>query len=165
MAGSNSFDIVSEVDLQEVDNAVNQTIKEINQRYDFKGSKVEITLDNEEIKIHADDDFKLKSVIEILRGKCVKRSVSLKSLDYGKIEKAGGDTIKQIITVKRGISKEKGKDIIAEIKASKLKVQSQMMEDQVRVSAKDIDDLQAVIQLLKGKDMGVELQFTNYRSS
>ena len=165
MAGSNSFDIVSEVDLQEVDNAVNQTIKEINQRYDFKGSKVEIALDNEEIKIHADDDFKLKSVIEILRGKCVKRNVSLKSLDYGKIEKASGDTIKQIITVKRGISKEKGKEIVAEIKASKLKVQSQMMDDQVRVSAKDIDDLQAVIQLLKGKDMGVELQFTNYRSS
>lgn len=165
MAGSNSFDIVSEVDLQEVDNAVNQTIKEVSQRYDFKGSKVEISLDNDEIKIHADDEFKVKSVHEILRAKFAKRNVPIKSLDYGKIEKSGGDTVKQVIKIKRGISKEKGKEIVTLIKNSKLKVQAQMMEDQVRVSGKNLDDLQAVMQILKGKDLDVELQFTNYRSS
>lgn len=165
MAGTNSFDVVSEVDLQEVDNAVNQTIKEVSQRYDFKGSKVEIELDKDEIKIHADDDFKLKSVIEILRGKCAKRNIPLKSLDYGKMEKSGGDTVKQVIKIKRGISKETGKKIVAEIKASKIKVQAQIMDDQVRVSGKNRDDLQAVIQLLKSKDWDDDLQFINYRSS
>lgn len=165
MAGSNSFDIVSEVDLQEVDNAVNQTIKEVSQRYDFKGSKVEIHLDKDEIKVHADDDFKLKSVHEILRAKFVKRNISVKALDYGKIEKSGGDTVKQTIKVKRGISKEKAKEIVGLIKDSKIKVQAQIMEDQVRVSGKNLDDLQTVIHMLKGKDLDVELQFTNYRSS
>lgn len=165
MAGSCSFDIVSEVDLQEVDNAVNQTIKEVSQRYDFKGSKVTIQLDGEEIKLQADDDFKLKSVHEILRAKCVKRGLSVKTLDYGKVEKSGGDTVKQIIKIKKGISKEAAKEIVLEIKASKIKVQAQIMDDQVRVSGKDKDDLQAVIQLLRAKDMDIELQFINYRSS
>ncbi|KPU46269.1 putative nucleotide-binding protein [Oxobacter pfennigii] len=165
MAGSNSFDIVSEVDLQEVDNAVNQTVKEISQRYDFKGSKVEVQLDKDEIKVHADDDFKLKSVHEILRGKFSKRGISVKALDYGKIEKSGGDTIKQVIKIKKGISKELAKEIVSLIKNSKLKVQAQIMDDQVRVSGKERDDLQAVIQMLKAKDFDTELQFTNYRSS
>ena len=167
MAGSCSFDIVSEVDIQEVDNAVNQTTKEVSQRYDFKGSKVEISLDKEkdEIKIQGDSEFQINSVHEILRAKFAKRNISIKSLDYGKMEKASGDTVKQTITVKRGISKENGKLIIAEIKSAKIKVQAQMMEDQVRVSGKDKDDLQNVIQLLRGKDMGVELQFINYRQS
>lgn len=159
-----SFDVVSEVDMQEVDNAINQTMKEIRQRFDFKGSKAEISLEGEEIKIIADDEFKLKSVIDILETKAIRREVPLKSLDYGKIEPASGGTVRQMVKIQRGISKEKGKDIIAAIKQQKLKVQSQMMDDQVRVTAKKIDDLQATIQMLKSQDFGIELQFTNFRN-
>lgn len=159
-----SFDIVSKVDMQEVDNAVNQAKKEISQRYDFKGSKSEIGLEKDAINVTADDDFKLKAVIDILQSKMVKRNISLKSLDYGKVEQASGGLIRQAITIKQGISKEKGKEINKIIKESKLKVQSQMQEDQIRVSGKKIDDLQEVIQLLKGKDLGVDLQFVNMRS-
>lgn len=158
-----SFDVVSEVDMQEVDNAINQTVKEIKQRFDFKGSKAEISLEGEEIKILADDEFKLKSVIDILETKAIRRNVPLKSLDYGKVESASGGTVRQMVKIQRGISKEKGRDIVAAIKQMKLKVQSQIMDDQVRVSAKKIDDLQTTIQMLKGKDFGIELQFTNFR--
>lgn len=165
MAGTSSFDIVSEVDMQEVDNAVNQTVKEVSQRYDFKGSIAEIELEGDEIKIHAENDFKLKSIHEILIAKCAKRGVPLKSLDFGKVEKASGESVKQPVTIKKGISKEKGKEITSLIKASKIKVQAQIMDDKVKVSGKNRDDLQAVIQLLKGKDLGIELQYTNYRSS
>lgn len=164
MAKSASFDVVSEVDMQEVDNAVNQTVKEIRQRFDFKGSKAEVSLEGDEIKIIADDEFKLKSVIDILQSKAVRRKVPLKSFSYGKIEPASGGTVRQIVKVQRGISKEKGKEIVAAIKQMKLKVQAQIMDDQVRVSGKKLDDLQAVIQMLKQKDFGIELQFTNYRS-
>ncbi|NLL17889.1 MAG: YajQ family cyclic di-GMP-binding protein [Clostridia bacterium] len=164
MAKDASFDVVSEVEMQEVDNAVNQTIKEIRQRFDFKGSKAEISLEGDEIKIIADDEFKLKSVIDILQSKAVRRNVPLKSLSYGKIEPASGGTVRQIVKVQRGISKEKAKEIVAAIKQMKLKVQAQIMDDQVRVSGKKLDDLQAVIQMLKQKDFGIELQFTNYRS-
>ncbi len=149
-----SFDVVSEVDMQEVDNAINQTMKEIRQRFDFKGSKAEISLEGEEIKIIADDDFKLKSVVDILETKAIRRDVPLKSLNYGKIEPASGGTVRQMVKIQRGISKEKGKEIIAAIKQQKLKVQSQMMDDQVRVTGKKRDDLQATIQLLKSKDFG-----------
>lgn len=165
MAGTSSFDIVSEVDMQEVDNSLNQTRKEISQRYDFKGSNVEIDLEGDDITIRAENDFKLKSVHEILKAKFIKRGIAVKSLDFGKVEKATGDTVKQVVKIKRGISKENAKEIVNIIKASKIKVQSQIMEDQVRVTGKNRDDLQAVIQLLKGNDMDVELQFTNYRSS
>ncbi|QNB46362.1 YajQ family cyclic di-GMP-binding protein [Thermanaerosceptrum fracticalcis] len=165
MAKENSFDIVSEVDLQEVDNAVNQTIKEISQRFDFKGSKADVELSKEdEIKVVADDEYKLKSVIDILQSKMVRRGVSLKFLEYGKIEPAAGGTVRQIITIKKGISKEKGKEIVNVIKNMKLKVQAQIQEDQVRVSGKERDDLQKVIQHLKQQDFGIELQFTNYRT-
>ncbi|AOT72178.1 YajQ family cyclic di-GMP-binding protein [Geosporobacter ferrireducens] len=164
MASNCSFDVVSEVNFQEVDNAVNQAKKELAQRYDFKGSKATIDLDKDEIKITAEDDFRIKNIVDILQTKLVKRNVPLKSLDYGKIEPAGGSMARQIITVQRGISKEKGKDIVAAIKNSKLKVQAQIMDDQVRVTGKDKDILQEVIQMLKSKDFGVELQFTNYRS-
>jgi len=159
-----SFDVVSEVNMQEVDNAVNQAMREIGQRYDFKGSKVSITLEDDEIKILADDEYRLKSAIDVLQGKAVRRGVSLRSLQYGKIEPASGGTVRQVVTVQRGISKEKGKEIVAAIKDMKLKVQAQIMDDQVRVSGKKLDELQMVIQMLKGKDFGVELQFTNYRS-
>ncbi len=159
-----SFDIVSKVELQEVDNAVNQTIKEIIQRYDFKGSKSQVTLESDTIKVLADDDFRLKAIIDILQSKCIKRGISLKALQYGKAESASGGMVRQIITIQQGISKEKGKEINGVVKETKLKVQSQIQDDQVRVTGKNIDDLQEVIKLLKGKDLGVELQFVNFRS-
>ena len=158
-----SFDIVSKVDMQEVDNAVNQAVKEIGQRYDFKGSKSEITQEKEAVKVLADDDYKLKAVIDVLQSKFIKRNISIKYLDYGKVEPASGGMVRQLITIKQGISKEKGKEIIAVIKESKIKVQAQIQDDQVRVTGKNRDDLQATIQLLKGKDIDVEMQFTNFR--
>ncbi|HET6419425.1 MAG TPA: YajQ family cyclic di-GMP-binding protein [Geobacteraceae bacterium] len=158
-----SFDIVSKVDMQEVDNAVNQTVKEIAQRYDFKGSKSEVTLEKDNIRVLSDDDFKLKAVIDILQSKCIKRGLSLKSLQYSKAEPASGGMVRQIITIQQGISKEKGKEIISVIKDTKLKVQGQIQDDQVRVTGKNIDDLQEIIKLLKGRDLGVELQFVNFR--
>lgn len=164
MASSCSFDIVSEINLQEMDNAINQTQKEITQRYDFKGSVAEIEFKNDELKIHAQDEFKLDSIMEILRGKMVKRGVSPKFLDPMKLEPASNGTVKQVIKIKKGIQKEKAKELVQDIKNSKIKVQGQIMEDVVRVTGKDKDDLQAVIGLVKGKDYGIELQFTNYRS-
>lgn len=159
-----SFDIVSKVDMQEVDNAVNQTVKEISQRYDFKGSKSEISQEKDSIKVLADDDFKLKAVIDILQSKFLKRGISIKALQYGKAENASGGMVRQIITIQQGVSKEKGKEVIAAIKETKLKVQAQIMEDQVRVTGKNIDDLQEVIAMLKGKDLDIEMQFINFRS-
>jgi cyclic-di-GMP-binding protein len=159
-----SFDIVSKVEMQEVDNAVNQTIKEIIQRYDFKGSKSEVTQEKEGIKILTEDDFRLKAIVDILQSKFLKRGLSLKSLQYGKVEPASGSMVRQMITIQQGISKEKAKEIIAVIKESKLKVQAQIQDDQVRVTGKNIDDLQEVIQLLKGKNLEVEMQFINFRS-
>ena len=159
-----TFDIVSKVDMQEVDNAVNQAKKEIAQRYDFKGSNSEITLEKESINILGDDDYKLQAVIDILQSKLMKRGISLKSLDYGQKAEASGQMMRQIVGIKQGISKEKGKEINKIIKETKMKVQSQIQEDQVRVTAKKIDDLQAVIQLLKGKELELDLQFINMRS-
>ena len=164
MAKDCSFDIVSEVDLQEVDNAVNQTAKEIGQRFDFRNSKSSIALEGEEVKIIGDDDYKLNSIIDILQTKIIKRGISLKSLDYGKIEPAAHGTVRQTVRIKKGISKEKGKEVIAAIKDTKLKVQAQIMDDQVRVSAKNKDDLQQVIAKLKQVDLDVDLQFINFRS-
>ena len=158
-----SFDIVSEINMQEMDNAVNQTVKEIIQRYDFKGLVAEIEFKDNEIKIHAQDEFKLESIMEILRGKMAKRSLSPKFLDQGKLEPASSGTVKQVIKVKKGLEKEKAKEIVQDIKNSKIKVQGQIMDDTVRVSGKDKDDLQQVIQLIKSKDYGIEVQFTNYR--
>ena len=163
MPSSYSFDVVSEVNMQEVDNAVNQTLKEISQRYDFKNSKTEVELGEEEIKLASEDEFKLNAVVDILKGKFIKRGISPKALDLAKIEKASLGTVRQTAKIVKGISKEKAKDIVAEIKGSKIKVQAQIMENQVRVSGKDKDDLQAAIALLKSKDFGIELQFTNYR--
>ncbi|BCG45875.1 UPF0234 protein Yitk [Citrifermentans bremense] len=159
-----SFDIVSKVDMQEVDNAINQTVKEISQRYDFKGSKCEVTLEKESIKVLADDDFKLKAVIDILQSKFIKRNISPKALQYGKAEQASGSMVRQIITLQVGISKEKAKEIGQVIKETKLKVQSQIQDDQLRVTGKNIDDLQEVIRVLKGKDLDIDMQFVNFRS-
>lgn len=159
-----SFDVVSVVDLQEVDNAVNQAIREIGQRYDFKGSRTEVVLEKDAIKVVTDDDFRLKAVVDVLQSKFVKRGVSLKALQYGKVEPASGGRVRQEIAVQQGISKEKGREIVALIKETRRKVQAQIQEEQVRVSGKSIDDLQEVIRLLKGKDLGVDLQFVNMRS-
>lgn len=164
MASNCSFDVVSEIDMQELDNALNQTRKEITQRYDFKGSIAEIEISGEEIKIHAQDEFKLESIMEIFRGKMVKRNISPKFLDPGKMEPAASSTVRQTIKIKKGISKENAKLIVQDIKNTKMKVQAQIMDDVVRISGKDKDDLQKAIQLLKGKDYGIELQYINFRS-
>lgn len=160
-----SFDIVSKVNMQEVDNAVNQAQKEMQQRYDFKGSKSEIKWEKkEEITILADDDNKLNSVIDILQSKFVKRGVSLKALDFGTVEDASGSMKRQVIKLRMGIPTDKAKQIVKTIKDAKLKVQSQIQDEQVRVTGKKIDDLQEVIQMLKGKDLDIDLQFENMRS-
>ncbi len=165
MADEHSFDIVSKVDLQEVLNAVQQAMKEISQRFDFKDSKshIELNKDKNEIVIVSDDEYKLKSVVDIFQGKLVKRRVSLKSLVYGKIEPALSGTVKQVITLQQGIPTEKAKEIVKVIKDTKLKVQAEIQKDQVRVRAKKIDDLQAAIRLLKEKDFGIHMEFANYR--
>ncbi|KIH77793.1 hypothetical protein SAMN05660860_01298 [Geoalkalibacter ferrihydriticus] len=159
-----SFDVVSKVDMQEVDNAVNQAVKEIEQRFDFKGSQNEVTLEKDAILIVAADDYKLQAIIDILKGKLVRRGLSPKCLDFGKKEPASNMAVRQRIAIVQGIPKEKGKDIVKLIKDTKLKVQAQIMEDQVRVTGKKIDDLQEVIQALKGADLDVELQYINMRS-
>jgi uncharacterized protein YajQ (UPF0234 family) len=160
-----SFDIVSKVDLQEVSNAVQQALKEIGQRYDFKGSKssIELSKENNQITLVSDDEYKLKSVVDILEGKFVKRKVPLKSLSYGTIEDAASSTVRQIVSLQEGIPTEKGKEIVKIIKAEKLKVQTEIQKDQLRVRAKKIDDLQAVMTMLKEKDLDIHLEFLNYR--
>ena len=163
MAKDHSFDIVSKPNLQEIDNAVNMAMKEILNRYDFKGSQSKITNDKEKVVIIADDDYKLRSIIEILHTKLAKRGVSLKFLEYGKVEEALGGTIRQEAKIKSGISQDQAKEINKKIKALGLKVQSQIQGDQIRVSAKKIDDLQAVMQGLKAANLPIALQFINYR--
>ncbi|MEQ8154583.1 MAG: YajQ family cyclic di-GMP-binding protein [Clostridiaceae bacterium] len=163
MASSYSFDIVSQVNHQEVDNAVNQAVKEISQRYDFKGSKTAIDLLKEEVKITSEDEYKLNTSIEILKGKLVKRGVSPKAIDFGKIDTGSLGSVKVTGKIVNGISKEKAKEISAAIKESKIKVQAQILDDQLRITGKNKDDLQAVIELVKNKDFGIAVQFTNYR--
>jgi uncharacterized protein YajQ (UPF0234 family) len=165
MAADNSFDIVSKVDMQEIDNALNQARKEIIQRYDFKGSKTSIDLHQKEneIAVISDDEFRMKAVIDILQSKFVKRSVPLKALTYSSIEPAAGGTVRQTIKLQNGIEKENAKLIVKMIKDTKLRVQAQIMEDQVRVSGKNKDDLQAVMALLRQADLKFAVQFTNYR--
>ena len=158
-----SFDIVSKVDMQEVDNAVNQAMKEIGQRFDFKGSKSSIAIEKEELVLVSDDDQKMKSVVDVLQSKLVKRNIPLKALTYGKVEPAAGSTVRQRITLQQGIPTDKAKEIVKIIKNAKIKVQAAIQSDQVRVSGKSRDDLQEVIQLLKGEDLGIDMQFTNYR--
>lgn len=165
MAGANSFDVVSEVNLMEVSNAVQQAMKEIRQRFDFKGSVSDITLEGEALTLHSDDESRLKAVIDVLTTKLVKRGVSLKALEYGKIEPATKGTVRQVVTIRRGISADRAREIVKFIKGTGIRVQAQIQESQVRVSGKSRDDLQAVIQALKSRDFGLDLQFTNYRSS
>ncbi len=165
MAETSSFDITSTVENQEVKNAVEQTMKELGQRFDFKGSHAEVTFNEKDsfLQVAADDDYKLKAVIDILKGKCVKRHVSLKAFTYGKVESALGGTVRQRIVIQNGITDEQAKAITKSIKESKLKAQAQIQDDHVRVQSKSKDILQTVIVLLKERDFGIDLQFVNYR--
>jgi uncharacterized protein YajQ (UPF0234 family) len=158
-----SFDVVSHVDPQEIDNAVNQARKEVSQRYDFKGTKTEIALEDNSLRIVSDDEYKVKAVVDVLQSKLVRRGVSLKALEYGKVEPAGGGLAKQTITVLQGIDTDKARRIVKLIKDAKLKVQAQIQGDQVRVSGKKKDDLQMVMQLLKAEELEFPIQFTNFR--
>lgn len=158
-----SFDIVSQVDMQEVTNAINQTEKEIAQRFDFRGSNTTIEKKDNDITIVTSDDFKLRNVIDILQTKLTKRNVSLKALDYQKVENSLGGRVRQVIKIKQGISQDEAKKITTLIKGLKLKVQASVQGDVVRVSGKNRDDLQEVIQALKAADLPMNLQFVNYR--
>ena len=165
MAKEPSFDVVSEVDMQEVSNAVNQTVKEITQRFDFKGSKSTVEIENgNAIKIVTEDDTRMRNIVDILQSKFIKRGVAIKNLEYGKVEPAAGGMVRQSIRIRQGIEADIAKKITKDIKNLKVKVQAQLQDDQVRVSGKKLDDLQAVIAFLKGQDYGIELQFSNFRS-
>lgn len=158
-----SFDIVSNVDSQELSNAVTQAEREISTRFDFKGSKTNLTLDKDELTIVSDDDYKLNAVIDILLAKMVKRNVPTKNLDYGKIEGASGGTVRQKIKIRQGIEQDISKKINTLIKDSKLKVKSQIQGDQLRVTGKSKDDLQAVMHMLRNAKLDLDLQFVNFR--
>lgn len=163
MAKENSFDIVSKVDLSEVSNAINIAMKEIKNRFDFKGSKSNITLENDELVLISDDEFKLSQVKDVLLGKLVKREVPVKNIDYGKIESALGGTVRQRGKLVQGIDKDNAKKINTIIKDSKLKVKSQIQDDQIRVTGKNRDDLQQIINAIRSSDLPIEVQFINYR--
>jgi cyclic-di-GMP-binding protein len=165
MAQQNSFDIVSQVDLSEVNNALNQTVKEVRQRFDFKGSHANVVLEKGELVLSAEDETKLRNMNDILQQKLVRRSVPLKALSYGTIEPAAGGTVRQRAKIQEGIPQEKAKEVVKFIKDSKVKVQASIQGDVVRVSGKDRDTLQDVIARLKDKDFGIHMQFTNYRSN
>jgi uncharacterized protein YajQ (UPF0234 family) len=158
-----SFDIVSSVDLQEVKNAIAQATKEIQTRFDLKGSGSSVELQGEEIALASADEFKLKAVRDVLEERLVKRGVPLKALSFGDVDQALGQTVRQRITLQKGIPSDKAREIVKLIKGAKLKVQAAIQGDQLRVSGKNKDDLQGVIRLLKGTDLGIDMQFTNYR--
>ncbi len=165
MAKENSFDIVSKTDYAEVTNAINQTTKEVSQRFDFKGSKANVELQGKDLILTAEDETKLRNMNDIFQGKLVKRGISLKALDYQKIEPAGGGTVRQEVKIQQGIPIEKAKEIVKYIKDAKLKVQASIQGETVRVSGKDRDTLQEVIASLKSKDFGIDMTFDNYRSN
>ncbi len=165
MASDCSFDVVSKVDMDEVKNAVNQATKEIGQRFDFKGSVSKIELKDEAVLVlTSDDEVKLKAVIDVLQGKLVKRNVSIRAMEFGKLEPAAKGTVRQEVKILQGIPSEKAKALVKVLKDAKVKVQAAIQGDQLRVSGKNKDDLQDAIALLKKNDQGLDLQFTNYRS-
>ena len=165
MAQQNSFDIVSQVDRAEVMNAINQTMKEVGQRFDFKGSSARVALEEKELVLSAEDETKLRNMNEIFQQKLVRRGVPLKALSYGKAEPAAGGTVRQHVQIQQGIPQEKAKDIVKSIKDSKARVQASIQGDMVRVSGRDRDTLQQVMAALKAKDFGINMQFTNYRTN
>jgi uncharacterized protein YajQ (UPF0234 family) len=160
-----SFDVVSKVEIAEAVNAVNQATKEMETRFDFRGSKSKIDLDEKkgEITLTADDEMKLTNIKDILGSKLVKRGISLKALEYGKVEDAAGSTLRQLVTLKQGIPQDKAKLITAAIRDAKLKVKTEIRGDEIRIAGAKKDDLQEAINLLKTKDFGIVLQFANYR--
>jgi cyclic-di-GMP-binding protein len=158
-----SFDVVSSVDLQEVKNALAQAMKEITTRFDLKGTGSEVSLQGEEILLTSSDEFKLKAIKDVLEGRLVKRNVPLKALTYGKVDQALGGTVRQKVSLQKGIPTEKAREIVKIVKGMKVKVQAAIQGDQVRISGKNKDDLQAVIQALRAADLGIDMQFTNYR--
>lgn len=165
MAKENSFDIVSKTDYAELGNALNQTSKEISQRFDFKGSKAAVELQDKDLLMSAEDETRLRNMNDILQSKLIKRGVSLKALDYQKIEPAAGGTVRQVVKVQQGIPIEKAKEVVKFIKDSKLKVQASIQGETVRVSGKDRDTLQDVMAKLKAQDFGIDMKFDNYRSN
>jgi cyclic-di-GMP-binding protein len=167
MAADNSFDVVSKIEMQELNNAIQQAMKEITTRFDLRDSKSKLELNEKDMKLtlSSADDYKLKAVTDILQSKLVKRGISLKAFSYGAVEPAAGGTVRQTATIQQGIPGEKAKKIVQTIKDSKLKVQASIQGDTVRVSGKDRDTLQQVIALLRQGDFGLDLQFTNYRSN
>lgn len=165
MAKDNSFDIVSKTDYAEVTNAINQTTKEISQRFDFKGSRATVELQVKDLMLTAEDETRLRNMNDILQTKLVKRGVSLKALDYQKVEPAAGGTVRQLVKVQQGIPIEKAKEVVRFIKDEKFKVQASIQGETVRVSGKDRDTLQDVISKLKAKDFGIDMTFDNYRSN
>lgn len=165
MAQQNSFDIVSQVDRAEVTNALNQTIKEVRQRFDFKGSAANVVIDKSELVLTAEDETKLRNMNDILQQKLVRRGVPLKAFSYGQVEPAAGGTVRQRVQIQEGIPQEKAKEVVKFIKDSKARVQSSIQGDVVRVTGKDRDTLQDIIAKLKGKDFGIHMQFTNYRTN
>ena len=165
MAQQNSFDVVSQVDRAEISNAINQTLKEVGQRFDFKGSHANVALEKEELVLTAEDETKLRNMNDILQQKLVRRGVPLKAFSYGTVELAAGGTVRQRAQIQQGIPQEKAKEIVKLIKDSKAKVQASIQGDTVRVTGKDRDTLQQVIATLKAKDFGINMQFTNYRSN
>ena len=165
MAAENSFDIVCKVDMQEVANALDQTRREVDTRYDLKGAKNEVAIEKQEITVASADDMKLKAIVDILQSKLHKRGVPLKALTYGDVEDAAGGRKRQKITLQQGIPIDKAKEIVRLVKDSKVKVQASINEDKVRVAGKNRDDLQKIIALVKEKDFGIAVSFDNYRST
>ena len=165
MAKENSFDIVSKTDYAEVTNAINQAMKEVSQRFDFKGSKAAVELQAKDLMLTAEDETKLRNLNDIFQGKLVKRGVSLKALDYQKAEPAAGGTVRQLVKVQQGIPTDKAKEVVKFIKDGKYKVQASIQGETVRISGKDRDTLQEVIAALKSKDFGIDMTFDNYRSN
>ena len=165
MAQQNSFDIVSEVDRAEINNAINQTVKEVRQRFDFKGSTATVALEANELILTAEDETKLRNMNDIFQQKLVRRGVPLKALSYGTVDPAAGGTVRQKVQIQQGIPQEKAKEVVRFIKDSKAKVQASIQGDIVRVSGKDRDTLQGVIAELKSKDFGINMQFSNYRTN
>ena len=165
MAQQNSFDIASKVDRSEIVNAIDQTMKEVRQRFDFKGSHASVAREDKDLVLTAEDETKLRNMNDILQGKLVKRGISLKALDYQKIEPAAGGTVRQTVKIQQGIPTDKAKEIVKYIKDEKLKVQASIQGESVRVSGKDRDTLQEVIAKLKAKDFGIDMTFDNYRSN
>lgn len=165
MAAENSFDVACKIDMQEVTNAIDQARRDIATRYDLKGAKNEIEIEKMDITISSTDDMKVKAVLDILQSKLHRRGIDLKALTINDPVQAGGGVVRQKISLQDGVPMEKAKEIVRLIKDSKIRVQASIQEKQVRVAGKNRDDLQAVIALLKGKDLGIALQFTNYRST